>query len=236
MATVVVTGASRGLGLEFARQYAADGWDVVACCRDPAGAQALADLARASGRLEIAALDLDDHASIGRLAGRLAPRPVDLLVNNAGIMGALPFAENLRRQHFGTVDYELWDRVLRTNTLGTVRVTEALMDLVAASGQKKVVTLSSTTGSIAESRRQALAYTSSKTALNKAMTLIAEQVRPRGVVVALLCPGYVKTRMNVGGATVEIPDSVAGMRRLIDGLTLAETGTFRRYDGTPIAW
>lgn len=236
MATVVITGANQGIGLEFARQYAQAGWSVVACCREPARATALEELARATGHVEIAALDLTDHASIGRLAGAIAPRPVDLLVNNAGIMGALPFAGNLHRRHFGSIDYELWDQMLRTNTLGTVRVTEALVELVAASVQKKIVSLSSTTGSIAESRRQALAYTTSKAALNKAMTLIADQLRPRGVVAALLCPGYVKTRMNVGGATVEIPDSVAGMRRLIDAMTFADSGTFRRFDGATIAW
>ena len=99
-----------------------------------------------------------------------------------------------------------------------------------------MITGAGTTGSITESRREALAYTTSKAALNKAMTIIAEQVRSLGVIVALLCPGYVKTRMNVGGATVEIPDSVLGMRRLIDGFTLGDSGTFRRYNGDMIAW
>ena len=151
-------------------------------------------------------------------------------------MGALPFAANLGRQHFGTVDYELWDEVFRTNTLGTVKVTEAFVEAVAAGVQKKIVSLSSTTGSISESRREALAYTTSKTALNKAMTLISERLRPQGIIVAILCPGYVKTRMNVGGATVEITESVAGMRRLISGMTLADSGTFRRYNGETVAW
>jgi NAD(P)-dependent dehydrogenase (short-subunit alcohol dehydrogenase family) len=234
--TTVVTGANQGIGLEFARQYAAAGWQVIACCRHPARASELAGLAHANGRIEVVALDITDHASIAALARSLAARPIDLLINNAGIMGALPFAENLHRQHFGTLDYDLWEQVFRTNTLGTVRMVEALVDAVAASDQRKIVNLSSTTGSIAESRREALAYTTSKTALNKAMTVIAEHLRPRDVIVALLCPGYVKTRMNVGGATVEISDSVTGMRRLIDGMTMADTGTFRRYNGDTIAW
>jgi NAD(P)-dependent dehydrogenase (short-subunit alcohol dehydrogenase family) len=236
MGRVLVTGASRGLGLELVRQYAADGWSITACCRTPERAADLQALADRNGNIEVRRLDLLDHASIDALARDTAGRPIDILINNAGTMGALPFAANLQRQHFGSVDYELWDEVFRTNTLGTVKVTEALVEAVAAGTEKKIVSLSSTTGSISESRREALAYTTSKTALNKAMTLIAEKLRPRGIIVALVCPGYVKTRMNVGGATVEIPDSVAGMRKLIAALTLADSGMFRRYDGQTIGW
>ena len=235
-ATVLVTGASRGIGLEFVRQYADQGCAVIACCRSPDDAPELREIARRHSTTSVEALDITDHAAIDALARKLDGRSIDLLINNAGIMGALPFRDNLERQHFGSLDYQLWDDVFRTNTLGTVKMTEAFADAVAASDQKKIVSLSSVTGSIAESRREALAYTSSKTALNKAMTLIAERLRSRGVIVALLCPGYVKTRMNVGGATVEISDSVSGMRRLIAGFTLADSGTFRRYNGDSIAW
>ena len=236
MSTVMITGASQGIGLEFVRQYAHAGWEVVACCRSPDRAGELRELGAALGNIRVECLDITDDQGIARLAHRMNGCAIDVLINNAGIMGALPFRENLYRQHFGTLDYPLWEEVLRTNTLGTVRLTEAFISSVAASAQRKIINLSSTTGSIAESRREALAYTTSKAALNKAMTIIAEQVRPLGVIVALLCPGYVKTRMNVGGATVEIPDSVLGMRRLIDGFTLADSGTFRRYSGETIAW
>lgn len=236
MPRVLVTGANQGLGLELVRQYAADDWNVVACCRKPDDARDLQALAAGNASIEIQRLDLNDHAGIDTLATRLRARPIDVLINNAGIMGALPFADNVHRQHFGSVDYALWDEVLRTNTLGTVKVTEAFVSSVAASTQKKIVSLSSTTGSIGESRRASLAYTTSKTALNKAMTVIAEHLRAQQVIVALICPGYVKTRMNVGGATLEIPESVAGMRELIAGFTLADSGTFRRYNGETIAW
>lgn len=236
MPTVLITGANRGIGLEFVRQYARDGWSVIACCREPAHAMDLRSIATGSENVEVAALDITDHQGIDRTARRFGATSIDVLINNAGIMGAMPFGENLQRQHFGSLDYELWEQVFRTNTLGTVRMTEAFLESVARSAQKKIVNLSSTTGSISESRREALAYTTSKTALNKAMTVIAEHVRPRGIIVALLCPGYVKTRMNVGGATVEIPDSVSGMRALIGSLTIEESGTFRRYNGERIGW
>lgn len=233
---VLVTGASRGLGIEFVRQYAADGWSVIACCRHPASATELATLAQRYGSIQIEALDITNHGQVDALAAKLAGTAVDLLLNNAGIMGALPFAENLQRQHLGSLDYTLWEQVFRTNTLGTVKMTEAFLDLVAASRQKKIVSLSSTTGSISESQRPAFAYTSSKTALNKAMTLIAEQLRPRQVIVTLVCPGYVQTRMNVGGATLEAGESVRALRTLVAKLTLEDSGRFLRYDGQTIGW
>ena len=236
MATVLITGASQGIGLEFVRQYASDRWSVIACCRSPDRASELRAIAEINPAVSVQRLDITDHAAIDALARQFGGQAIDVLINNAGLMGALPYSENLHRQHFGSLDYGLWDQVFNTNTLATVKMTEAFIDAVAASTQKKVVSLSSTTGSITESKREALAYTTSKTALNKAMTVIAEHVRPRGVMVALVCPGYVKTRMNVGGATVEIADSVSGMRRLIAGFTLADSGTFRRYNGDPVAW
>lgn len=236
MPTLLVTGANQGLGLEFTRQYAADGWAVIACCRSPERADELRALAAANPAIEVEPLDICDPSAITALARRHAGRPVDLLLNNAGIIGAFPLNENFHRQHFGSVDYALWEQVIQTNTFGPVRMAEAFVEHVAASERRLVVSLSSTTGSISESDRAALAYTTSKTALNKAMAVIAGQLKERGIVVALVCPGYVKTRMNAGGATVEIPESVSGVRRVIDALTLEETGCFRRYNGETIGW
>lgn len=241
--TALVTGANRGIGLELVRQYAEDGWRVVATCRDPRAADqvdpdvgvSLADLV-ARHDVEVAAMDLSDRTSIDALAERYRGTAIDLLVNNAGTMGPMPLEEHIHRQRFGGVDYDLWADVLVANTLGTVRVTEALVDHVAASTRKTVVTLSSTAGSIGESDRTAIAYTSSKTALNKAMTIAARSLAPREVIVAIVCPGHVKTRLGKGGAGVEIVDSVTGMRELFESFTLADSGTFRRYNGEHIAW
>ena len=209
---------------------------MIAAARSPQSASALQALAQSRPEIRLETLDVADGASVAALAARYARQPVDLLVNNAGVLSPLPFAEHLRRQHFGTLDYGLWEDILRTNTLGSVRITEAFTEHVAASEQKKIVTISSSVGSIGEGRRGAIGYASSKAALNKAMTLIARELEPRGIIVALLCPGYVKTDMNVGGATVEPADSVSGMRGLIAKMGIADSGTFTRYNGEPIGW
>jgi len=232
----LVTGANRGIGLELVEQYAALGWQVVATCREPARADELQAVAAQYPGVTVEALDLADRGTIDALAEKYREQPIDLLVNNAGTMGPLPLEDHIHRQRFGGIDYDLWADVLLANTLGTVRMTEAFVEHVAASRRRTIVAISSTAGSIGESDRTAMAYTTSKAALNKAMTIAARTLQPRGVIVAIVCPGHVKTRLGIGGAGVEIADSVAGMRTLFDSLTIADTGTFRRYNGETIAW
>jgi NAD(P)-dependent dehydrogenase (short-subunit alcohol dehydrogenase family) len=233
--TVLITGANRGIGLELVHQYAADDWSVIATCRDPESATDLHGVA-GTGDVVIHALDLGDAASIAEFAATVGGRPIDVLINNAGTMGPLPLADHIHRQRFGGIDYDLWAEILLVNTLGAVRLTEALADNVIASDEKKIVMVSSTAGSIGGSDRNAIAYTSSKAALNKATTIIARALAPEGVVVLALCPGHVKTRLGIGGATVEIDESAAGVRRVIDGLTPADSGTFLRFNGDTIPW
>lgn len=239
MPTVLITGANRGIGLEFVRQYAEDGWAVIACCRDPGGESAteLRDIAAgADDRVSLEAMDMLNHASIEAVAQKYTGTAIDVLVNNAGIIGPVPIQDHLDAQHFGTIDYEVWDQVIRTNTFAPVKMAEAFIDHVRAGNQKKIITLSSTVGSFQEDVTPAFCYCTSKTALTKAVQLMAEVLRKDGVIAMAFCPGHVKTRMGVGGATVEIPDSVTGMRALIDGFTMTDTGTFRRYNGDTVAW
>jgi len=237
MPTVLITGANRGIGLEFARQYAADGWRVIACCRSPLAADDLNALAQEHPTLFVEALDVRDHSAIQALGDKYSGQPLDVLLNNAGIIGPTPIAEHVERQHFGSMDYALWQDVIDTNTFAPLKMTEVFVDHVAASEQRKIVNISSQVSSMAEMTVPALAYASSKTALNRVMTIVAGPLRERGIIVALFCPGYVKTRMDAFGyAMVEIVDSVNGLRGLIDGLTLEDTGSFTRYDDVPIAW
>jgi NAD(P)-dependent dehydrogenase (short-subunit alcohol dehydrogenase family) len=234
--SVLITGANRGIGFEFARQYAAEGWDVIACCRKPDFATELAELAATGRRVKIMPLDVTDKEGVAGLANELSEHPLDVLLNNAGIIGPVPIPENIGLQHFGTIDYGLWERVLQTNTLAPIRMAEAFLPQLEAGSQKKIANLSSTIGSIAERDTPAMAYATSKAALNKALRLLAEQLRERGISVGIYCPGYVQTRMDFGGADITTADSVAGLRRLIGSLTPERSGEFLRYNGERVAW
>jgi NAD(P)-dependent dehydrogenase (short-subunit alcohol dehydrogenase family) len=237
MPTTLITGANRGLGLEFVRQYAADGWQVIAGCRDPDQAAELQELvARANGAVEPQPLDVADGRSVAELARKLAGRPIDLLVNNAGMGGS-------GRETLGQIDYERWQEVLAVNTLGPLRVTEALIDNVAASPRKLVVTVSSGLGSLERLAQQSgtgsglgYAYRTSKAAVNMAMLALAHEVRPRGITVVILNPGWVRTDMGGPNARLSPEESIAGMRRVIAGLTPADAGRFLSYDGTELPW
>jgi len=237
MPTILITGANQGLGLEFTRQYAADGWHIIACCRSPESAEALTDIANGDGEVTIEQLDVRDHAAIEALGKKYAGVPLDILLNNAGIIGPVPIADNIQRQHFGSMDYEVWRDVFETNTFAPVKLAEVFIENLAAGGQKKLVNISSNVSSIAEMTIPAIAYASSKTALNRAMTIIAEQLKERGIIVAMFCPGYVKTRMDAFGyAMVEIEQSISALRPLIASLTIEDTGSFRNFEGRTIGW
>lgn len=221
MATILVTGASRGLGREFVRQYREAGERVIATCRNPAEA----DL-----ESEVLPLDVDDKASVAALARRLDGEPVDILINNAGVSPP-------RGIRFGHIDYEAWERVLRTNTLGPIRVAEALVENVARSERRTMVFLSSIMGSIAENDYgEYHIYRSSKAALNMAVRSLAVDLRPRGIACALLHPGWVATDMGGAQAPLDPKTSVRGMRKVIEGWSLKQTGTFVDYRGKPIPW
>lgn len=224
MPTALVTGANRGIGLEFVRQYAGAGWHVIATCRKPDTA---AELKAVAGTVEIHRLDVTDAGQIAALAQTLKGRPIDLLINNAGIMG---------HGTIGRIDYAAWEEVLRVNTLAPVRIVEALLPNVAASERRQIVALTSRMGSIAESGGGYYAYRSSKAALNAAMHALAADLKGQRITVALFHPGWVKTDMGGPGALVAPRDSVAGMRAVIERLRPADSGRFFNYDGSEIPW
>jgi NAD(P)-dependent dehydrogenase (short-subunit alcohol dehydrogenase family) len=229
--SVLVTGANRGLGLEFVRQYAAAGWRVYAGCRTPAAARALGALAGDSGRrVTVHALDVRDRAGIRALAAELSGQPVDVLLNNAAIWGSAG-------QGLGQLDDRVWAEVLDVDVLGPARVTEAFVANVAASARKTVVVLSSRLASIASNDSGGrYMYRSAKAGVNAVVRSLAVDLAPRGVVCVALSPGWVRTDMGGPQAPLSPEDSVAGMRRVIDGLDLAQTGRFLVYDGSTLPW
>lgn len=237
MPTALITGTNRGLGLEFVKQYAEQGWTVIACCRNPDKADDLNALAEHhKPNVTVEQLEMTDLAGIEALAAKYEGRPIDVLINNAGYMGDRDANQKVLHQGFGDIDYDMWDRVMRTNVFGPMRVSECFVDNVAQSDAKKLINIGSTVGSIQGRKVPSFVYASSKTALHKVTNLLSVVLKERGVVVAGLCPGRAKTQLGGPGAPIEVDDSVRGMRAVIDGLTMEQTGWLLRYTGDVVPW
>src|SRR5262245_45417164 len=236
MPTVLVTGASRGIGLEFVRQYCADEWSVLACCRSPERAEKLRTLAATHPRLKLHALDVSDFAAIDALANSLRGQAIDVLVNNAGLYGPSAGSEHDTRQEFGHMDYEKWRQLFVVNTQAPLKMAEAFIEHVASSEQRRIVSISTGLASISDASGGFYAYRTTKAALNMAMVALASDLRRRRVRVGLLCPGWVRTDMGGPNATLAVEDSVRGLRARIAELDDARSGTFYSYRGVPKPW
>ncbi|MCC5794212.1 MAG: SDR family oxidoreductase [Chromatiales bacterium] len=233
MSTVLITGASRGLGLEFARQYAADGWRVIATARQVSPAlEALGTSMPA--RVSTPLLDVEQAASVATLAESLGDEPVDVLINNAGYLGARPFANGgIEHQRFGNSDYEDWARTFRINVMGPMRLSEALVENVAASPLRRIITLTSMVGSIGLNRQGGLyPYRASKAAVNAIMKSMAIDLGKRGILAAAIHPGWAKTDMGGPGADITVPDAVSGVRKVIADLLPEQCGQVLAWDGS----
>jgi NAD(P)-dependent dehydrogenase (short-subunit alcohol dehydrogenase family) len=221
--TVLITGANRGLGLEFSRQYAAEGWHVLGTCRDPKKAPAV------KGNVAFHKLDVADPKGPGRLAAALKSEAVDLLINNAGIYGG--------KGGVGGTDYDEWAQVLAVNTIAPHRVTSALMPHLLRGEGKQVVVISSGLGSIADNTSgESVAYRSSKAAVNQVVRTLAAELKPWNIVVIALSPGWVRTDMGGKKAPLAPKESISGMRRVIAGLKSSDSGRFLRYNGGEFPW
>jgi len=230
MPSVLVTGANRGIGLEWCRQYGEAGWRVFATCRHPEQADELHELARLHPRLSLHVLDVTQAESISALLAELQGQAIDVLINNAGV-----YLEKYLHTH--ELRYDDWLQTFQVNTLGPMRVTEALLERVAHGRHKLVVCMTSHMGSIAEIQAPGdYYYRSSKTALNAAMKGLSLALKERGIGVLLLHPGWVKTRMGGWDAPLTATESVAGMRELVASFSLDRSGHFFRYNGTEIPW
>lgn len=226
MPTVFITGANRGLGLEFARQYAADGWRVHATVRSE---EKIYDLQEVGGDVRIHILDMADSGSIRRAAEKLSGEAIDVLVANAGMYGP--------SGPLGKLDAEGWAKTLATNAVGPTLLAEAFAEYVARSEMRKMVAVSSKMGSIADNGSGgSYAYRSSKAALNAAWKSLSVDLRERGITVAVLHPGWVRTDMGGPNGLIDPPESVAGMREVIEALTDENSGEFFDYKGQRIAW
>jgi len=252
--TVLITGSNRGIGLEFARQYAALGWRVIATCRNPGKAEKLKAIAASHPNVVIEKLDITDHAQVDALAERYSYLAIDLLLNNAALLSDRP------KQAFGAIDYDLFRQIVEVNTIGTLKVTEAFTPHVIASNTKKIVTLGSAAGSIQmiNPPPDFYAYRASKAALHLLMKSVALDLAGKGVLVGLINPGLVDTRgfadigpddpvpedykvvvemIRSGALTLSTPEeSVSLMIPLIDNLTPEQSGVFLNATGQQLPW
>ncbi|MEX0733562.1 MAG: SDR family oxidoreductase [Steroidobacteraceae bacterium] len=231
MPTVLVTGANRGLGLEFARQYAGDGWQVFAACRAPNAAKELQGLtAESRGRIRVLPVDVTDTANVRAAAAGLKGEAIDLLLNNAGVGGP-------RNERIGSLDYAAWARVLDTNTLGPMRVVEAFVENVATSRLKRIVTITSGMGSLADNTSGgSYAYRSSKAAVNMVMRSLALDLAPRGITCVVVNPGWVRTDMGGLRGKLSPAESIKALRSVIAALRPEDSGKFLNYNGKPYPW
>jgi NAD(P)-dependent dehydrogenase (short-subunit alcohol dehydrogenase family) len=236
--TVLITGSNRGIGFELARQYAERGWGVIATCRTPAKASALQALASTKPGVVIETLDVTDFGQIDALAEKYRGVPIDILINNAGILGGN------ERQKFGSFDYAAFDEVMAVNTRGPIKMVEAFIDHVAISEQKKVMNISSAVGSITMTFSGQNFYRASKAALNMSMRTIAKTLRRsdkpghKEVIVGLINPGVVDTDFakNVPIPMIQADESAAAVIAVIDDYTLKQSGSFMSYNGKPLPW
>jgi len=245
--TVLITGANSGLGLELTKQYAAKGWTVIATHRRSDVPPSLAAVIAEHPNVRVERMDVANIDEVEALAAKLEGVPIDVLINNAGIYSdrAVCQDEACRgeggTQSFGNMDYELFDTIMAVNVRGPLVVSENFIANVRASEQKKLVSISSTNGSLTQplGGSGAISYRASKAALNRAMQLVAVHEKNEGVIVLLLHPGAVLTErqadLNFPGM-IEMEPSVTGMIEQIEKATLADTGRFIQYDGTTAPW
>ncbi len=224
MTTILITGANRGIGLEFAKQYAADGATVIACCREPAKAS---DLKAIKGA-RVLALDVGNEASVAVLKKELGDTPLDIVINNAGVSGPPKKGDN--------IDVDGWLATFRTNSVAPVLVANALKSNLMKGKDKKLVTITSVLGSIAEDSGGFQPYSATKAAVNSLMHSLSKNWAKDGILVGIFHPGWVQTDMGGSGAPVKVEDSVKGLRTRIAELDAAKSGTYRDFENRPIPW
>jgi NAD(P)-dependent dehydrogenase (short-subunit alcohol dehydrogenase family) len=222
--TVLITGANRGIGLEYARQFSARGYKVIGTARDPADAKELSEVA---DRVE--QLDVTDAASVAALARRLDGMPIDILVNNAGIFDRGDVTVD-------KVDFATMERTFAVNTFGPLRTIQALLPNLRKGQRKVIVNMSSQLGSIENSNGRWYAYRASKAALNQVNKILSVELGPEGFICTVLHPGWVRTDMGGSGATYSPKESVSGLITVIEKLKPSDNGRFFDFQGNPIPW
>jgi NAD(P)-dependent dehydrogenase (short-subunit alcohol dehydrogenase family) len=227
MPTVLITGANRGLGLEFVRQYADNNWKVIATCRDPESAKDLYDI---QGDKEILPLDVTNFEAIEQTSELLRSEKIDVLLNNAGVYDS-------DKNGLGKTNFDDWTKMLRINTIAPLKIVESFISQVVSSKRKVIVSISSLLGSLsANDTGGQYAYRSSKSALNSVNKSLSIDLARKGIISIVISPGWARTDMGGPNAAVDPIDSVSGIRRVINNLKPEDSGKFFNYDGSNIDW
>lgn len=235
--TVMITGANSGLGLELARQYGKAGWTVIAVHRRDSTPQVLEELRKQYPTVRAERMNVADEAEVRALSNKLKDVPIDVLINNAANTSTGD------KQRFGQLDYQEGEDVLSTNVLGPLRVSEAFLPQIEAGKQKKIISITSTHASLTQplAGSGAIFYRASKAGLNRAMLVVCEDLKPKGITVVLVHPGSVRKSKDEPatsqyGERVMV-DIIAGtLIKTIGGLSMADSGHFIQYDGKALAW
>jgi NAD(P)-dependent dehydrogenase (short-subunit alcohol dehydrogenase family) len=225
VSTVLITGAARGLGLDFVKQYAAKGWRVLACAREPESPA----LTAVKGDIHRHKLEVTDYPAVTGLADKLSGEAIDVLINNAGIAGR-------EATVLGSIDPAVWRQAFEVNALAPLMIAEAFVEHVAGSKERKLIAISSRLGSITHNDGGRYAYRASKTALNMEWKSLSKDLAGKGLICVVLHPGWVQTDMGGASATLTIDQSVPAMVEVIEGLKPADNGRFLNYDRSEISW
>ena len=230
MATILVTGANRGLGIEFVEQYLNDGNEVIATYRNENSSMDLIKMGNERSNLKLLQLDVSSNKSLNSFAENLGDSPIDIFINNAGVYGP-------RNSSFGNVDEENWIPAIKVNTIAPILLTQLIIKNIRSGADKKLIFVTSKMGSIDDNKGGgAYVYRSSKTALNAVVKSLSVDLENEGIVVALIHPGWVKTDMGGPNALIDKDTSVRGMTEVISNLDISSTGNFYNYDGSIIPW
>ena len=230
MATVLITGTNRGIGLEFVKKFLQQGDKVIATCRDISSASDLQALSNDSANLKLLELDVNDSESLESFPQRLGGEAIDIFINNAGVYGP-------KTTRFGEVDGKLWSEVFQINSIAPMLLTQLIVENLRAGKDKKLLYVTSKMGSIADNAGGgSYVYRSSKTALNSVVKSLSVDLADEGFSMAVLHPGWVLTDMGGPNALIDTNTSVSGMMGAIASLSQSETGSFFNYDGSIIPW
>ncbi len=226
MATVLVTGASRGIGSELVKQYSAEGAQVIACVRDTAAAPGLDGV---NGNVRVLQMDTGSPDSIAAAAAEVGDQALDVVINNAGSVGGA-------KQGIDDVDLEEWHRTLDINTIGPLLIARAFKANLAASGDGKLMNVTSQLAASTWPFGGMLVYSSTKAALSKVAQILALDWKEEPITVALVHPGWVRTDMGGPNAEISAKESASGIRSLIAGMTKADSGKFYKWNGDIHPW